>query len=105
LRETSGALKRDPVTILSVNEKLTGKIQRVVSDVLQPLLEADGGGLEVLSFDENKSPMELVVHLTGAFRGCPSGPIIQARVLEPAFKKALGSTVRVRLSAIPAKQS
>lgn len=79
------------------------KIERVITDVLQPLLEADGGGLEVVSFDESKSPAELVVHLTGAFRGCPSGPIIQSRVLEPAFMKALGSRVRVRLSAVPAK--
>ena len=81
------------------------KIERVVADVLQPLLEADGGGLEVLSLDASKSPIELVVHLTGAFRGCPSGPMIQARVLEPAFKKALGKAVRVRLSAIPAKRA
>jgi len=81
------------------------KIERVVADILQPLLEADGGGIEVLSLDVSKHPMELVVHLTGAFRGCPSGPMIQARVLEPAFKKALGKTVRVRLSAIPAKRA
>lgn len=81
------------------------KIDRVVTDVLQPLLEADGGGIEVLSLDATKHPIELVVHLTGAFRGCPSGPMIQARVLEPAFKKALGKAVRVRLSAIPAKRA
>lgn len=81
------------------------KIDRVVTDVLQPLLEADGGGIEVLSLDATKQPIELVVHLTGAFRGCPSGPIIQSRVLEPAFKKALGKAVRVRLSAIPAKRA
>ena len=80
------------------------KIERVVAEVLQPLLEADGGGLEVLSFDESKSPAELVVHLTGAFRGCPSGPIVQARVLEPAFMKALGRRVRVRLSAVPSSR-
>lgn len=72
----------------------------MVAEVLQPLLEADGGGVEVVSVDTTASPVEVVLHLTGAFRGCPGSPVVQRGVIEPVLAKALGRAVRVRLSPV-----
>lgn len=76
------------------------EVDRVVSEVLQPLLEADGGGIEVISVDTTASPVEVVLHLTGAYRGCPGSPVVQRGVLEPVLTKALGRSVKVRLSPV-----
>jgi len=75
-------------------------VERVVGDVIRPLLEADGGGVEVVSVDATVTPIEIVLHLTGAFRGCPGAPVVQRGVLEPVLAKALGAPVRVRLSPV-----
>jgi Fe-S cluster biogenesis protein NfuA len=75
-------------------------VDRVVAEVLQPLLEADGGGVEVVSVDTTASPVEIVLHLTGAYRGCPSSPVVQRGVLEPVLAKALGRPIKVRLSPV-----
>jgi hypothetical protein len=58
------------------------------------LLEADGGGIEVVSFDGS----EVVVSLTGALRGDPGTTYVQSRIVAPAIEKALGRDVRVRFA-------
>ena len=68
------------------------QIDRVLDEVLRPLLEADGGGIDVVSFDGQ----ELVLALTGAFRGDPGNAYVQARVINPAIAKAAGPGIRVR---------
>lgn len=65
------------------------KLDRVLDEILRPLLDADGGGIEVVSFDEKG----LVLALTGAFRGDPGAPYVQQRVIRPAITKALGDVV------------
>jgi Fe-S cluster biogenesis protein NfuA len=75
-------------------------VERVIGDVLRPLLEADGGGVEIVSVDAGSEPIEVVLHLTGAFRGCPGGPVVQRGILEPVLAKALGAPVKVRLSPV-----
>lgn len=67
-------------------------IKRVIKDILAPLLEADGGGIELLAVE----PGEVRVALNGAFRGDPSAPYVQQRIVAPAIHKALGREVRVR---------
>lgn len=68
------------------------ELDRVLDEILRPLLEADGGGLEVVSFDGD----DLVLAFTGAFRGDPGTPYVQARVIKPAISKALGREIRIR---------
>ncbi len=71
---------------------MQAKLDRVIEDILQPLLEADGGGLEIIEASEH----ELVLALTGAFRGDPSAPYVQSRVVAPAIRKALGREIPIR---------
>lgn len=65
------------------------KLDRVLDEILRPLLDADGGGIDVVSFDGK----EIVLALTGAFRGDPGAPYVQQRVIRPAITKALGEVV------------
>ncbi len=73
-------------------------VDRVIQDLIRPLLAADGGDVEVVSVDPSADPPEVVLRLSGAFRGCPGTPLVQRSILEPVLEKALGSKVRVRLA-------
>lgn len=68
------------------------ELDRVIDEILRPLLEADGGGVEVVSFDGD----ELVLALTGVLRGDPGSPYVQAQIVRPAIEKVLGAGVRIR---------
>ena len=65
----------------------------MIEDVLKPLFDADGGGIELVGFDEAKN--EVVLRLTGAFRGDPGTPYVQAHVVKPAIGRALGRDARI----------
>ncbi len=67
-------------------------IERVIEEILTPLLEADGGGIELVSFSGD----EVVLALTGAFRGDPGTTYVQSHVVKPAIAKALSREVRIR---------
>ena len=69
------------------------KAERVISDVLRPLVEADGGAIELVSATDT----EVVVRLYGACAGCPGAPYTTVQVVEPTLKRALGPDVRVRV--------
>lgn len=73
-------------------------VDRIISELIRPLFTADGGDVEVLSVDPSVEPPEVVLRVSGAFRGCPGTPLVQRSVLEPVLEKALGSKVRVRLA-------
>jgi Fe-S cluster biogenesis protein NfuA len=68
------------------------ELDRLIDEILGPLLEADGGGIRVVSFQGD----ELVLALTGAFRGDPGSVYVQSRILRPAIVKALGREVSIR---------
>lgn len=68
-------------------------IDTVVEDVLRPLIEADGGSIEVVEVDDES----VAVRLGGAYAGCPSGPFTLRGVIEPAIRKATGKPTQVRL--------
>lgn len=73
---------------------LRAELDKVLEDILQPLLTADGGGLEVVAFQDQPPAVEL--RLTGAFRGDPSATYVRDRVIAPALRKALGPKLVVR---------
>lgn len=74
------------------------KAARVISEVLRPLIEADGGSIELVSATD----VEVVVRLYGACAGCPGAPYTTSQVIEPAIKRGLGPDVRVRIERAPA---
>ena len=57
------------------------EIERVVREVLAPLIRADGGELFVVRVAEDA----VVLHLGGRFSGCPGNTLAKRRVIEPAI--------------------
>jgi Fe-S cluster biogenesis protein NfuA len=86
------ASRSGAATLCSAPLDARAELDRVIEEILRPLLEADGGGLEVLEARDD----ELVLALTGAFRGDPGAPYVQSRVVRPAIVKALGRDIRIR---------
>ncbi|MCS6799473.1 MAG: NifU family protein [Myxococcota bacterium] len=72
------------------------RVEAVVADLVRPLVEADGGRVEIVEVTED----EIVLALGGACAGCPGVPITREEVLEPALATALGRPVRVRVVPI-----
>jgi Fe-S cluster biogenesis protein NfuA len=57
-------------------------MQRVVRDVLGPLVRADGGELYLVSLE----PDRIKLHLGGRFAGCPGNTLTTRRVIEPLIR-------------------
>lgn len=60
------------------------ELRTMLSEVLAPLIEADGGELYLVS----ASKKEVCVHLAGSYAGCPGSTLAARHVLEPAVHKA-----------------
>ena len=56
-------------------------ILRVLSDIVVPLLRAEGGKLYLVSIEQDR----LVVHLSGRLGGAPGVRIFGRKILEPAI--------------------
>jgi Fe-S cluster biogenesis protein NfuA len=69
-------------------------VEAVIDDLVRPVVEADGGTIEVVEIADEM----VVVHLSGACAGCPGAPYTRAGLIEPALAKALGTSVRVKLT-------
>lgn len=69
-------------------------LERILRDVIAPLIRADGGRLHVVSATEDS----VAIHLSGRLAGCPGNTLAQRRVIEPALKAALPN-VRVTLTS------
>lgn len=69
------------------------RIEALFKDVLAPLVEADGGGVELVEVGEGL----VKVRMLGSYRGCPSVPALISGVIEPAVKRVLGAGVKVEL--------
>lgn len=57
-------------------------LERVVRDVLGPLIRADGGELYVVTLDSER----VCLHLGGRFAGCPGNTLTTRRVIEPLIR-------------------
>ncbi len=69
------------------------RIEALFKDVITPLVEADGGGVELIDVTEGV----VKVRMLGAYRGCPSIPNLLQGVLEPAVRHVLGAQAKVVL--------
>jgi Fe-S cluster biogenesis protein NfuA len=72
------------------------KIENLIREVLQPLVQADGGRVELVSVDRDA----IVLRLTGTCSGCPGRSCTTSEVIEPLIKKVLGPSVSVRYDEI-----
>lgn len=63
-------------------DMLNLSLQSLVSDVVAPLVASDGGRLSVV----DQSAERLVLHLGGAYAGCPGNTLAIRRVLEPLIR-------------------
>jgi Fe-S cluster biogenesis protein NfuA len=73
------------------------KVEAVVDEVLRPLVEADGGRIEIVAIEDGT----VTLRLSGACAGCPGAPYTRTRVVEPALEAALGHPVRVKFVPAP----
>jgi|LNFM01.1.fsa_nt_gb Fe-S cluster biogenesis protein NfuA len=69
----------------------------VVSDVLAPLIERDGGTIEFVRVDGATA----IVRLGGACNGCPGRTMTIAQVILPALRRANGAIERVDCEPSP----
>jgi Fe-S cluster biogenesis protein NfuA len=67
---------------------LPNSLRELLTRVIAPLVEADGGELYVVAYH----PQELTLHLTGRFAGCPGSEAVRRHILAPAIKAVAPET-------------
>jgi Fe-S cluster biogenesis protein NfuA len=67
---------------------------KVCSDIIAPLVHADGGELFVVSIEEGS----IALHLAGKCAGCPGATLTSASIIEPAIH-AVAPLVRVTVTS------
>lgn len=95
-REICQRLKTVPDVHLEWRGKISTvreEIETVIRDVLLPLIEADGGTLELVGVEDKL----VKLRVGGTYRGCPSVPYTLEGVILPALRRAAGADVRVEL--------
>ena len=68
-------------------------IEAAISEVLRPLLEADGAGVTVVDIADDGSRVSLT--LTGALRGDPAAGLIKEKIIEPLVRRAAAGEVTI----------
>jgi Fe-S cluster biogenesis protein NfuA len=70
---------------------MLARLQELLRDVLEPLIEADGGHIELVSADAER----VVFKLSGSCAGCPGVQYTRGHVIVPVVRKALGTHVEI----------
>jgi Fe-S cluster biogenesis protein NfuA len=73
------------------------KVEAVIAEYIRPLVEADGGQVELVEVADGR----VVIRLSGTCNGCPGQPYTLMRVIEPAIKRAVGASVTVEARFTP----
>jgi Fe-S cluster biogenesis protein NfuA len=76
---------------------LREQAERVVDQVLRPLIEADGGTVHLRSVTEDA----VTVELGAACAGCPGLHYTRTHVIEPLLRSKLGPAIRVEVERAP----
>ena len=74
-------------------EEMEQKVKKVIEEKIRPYLEADGGGVELVSVDEQSG--EVRVRLQGACAGCPGAQMTLSMGVEAILKEELPEVSRV----------
>jgi len=73
-------------------------VQRVIDDVLNPLLQKDASSIELLDVSED----EVVVRVTGRAAFGVGAEYVRSGIVEPALRKVVGTGCTIRIEkAIP----
>ena len=73
-------------------------LQRLIDDILNPLLEKDASSIELLKVEDH----EVVVRVTGRAAFGVGAEYVRAGVIEPALRKVVGDDCAIRIKkAIP----
>lgn len=67
--------------------------EQLIDEVLRPLVEADGGTVEVVEI----TPSRVHIRLGASCAGCPGRTHTRAQVIEPLFRTVLGEAVEVEV--------
>jgi Fe-S cluster biogenesis protein NfuA len=70
---------------------LEAKAQRLIEEVLRPLIQVDGGQIELVSVTEAR----MVVRLSGSCLGCPGSPYTLQFIVEHAARQCLVPDIQV----------
>lgn len=69
-------------------------LQRLIDEVLNPLLEQDASSLELLALDND----EVVVRVSGRAAFGVGAEYVRTGVIEPAIRKIVGEDYAIRIS-------
>jgi Fe-S cluster biogenesis protein NfuA len=69
------------------------RIEKIIEEKIRPYLEADGGGLDFVGFDEATG--EVQVRLKGACAGCAGAQMTLTMGVEAALKEEIPEVTRV----------
>lgn len=70
------------------------QLLKVLTDVVAPLLRADGGEVYIVAVEAN----HLSLHLAGKYAGCPGTPLVVRGIIEPAVR-AVAPTARLEVTS------
>jgi len=78
------------------------EVQRVIDDVLEPLLEKDASSIELLTVTDD----EVVVRVTGRAAFGVGAEYVRTGVIEPALRKVVGEacTIHIKKTVPTAKR-
>ncbi|MEM7449235.1 MAG: NifU family protein [Myxococcota bacterium] len=68
-------------------------IRALLSEVIRPIIEADGGTIELVQTEGRR----ITIEMGGACSGCPGLHYTRTRVIEPSIRETLGNDVEVEL--------
>lgn len=86
-RQGSGAVATASV---DSGKALEAKAQRLIDEVLRPLVQVDGGEIELVSVTEAR----MIVRLAGSYLGCPGRPFA-LQLVERAARQCLLPDIQV----------
>jgi len=69
---------------------LEAKAKQMIDEVVRPLIQVDGGQIELVSVTEAR----MVVRLAGRYLGCPGRPYV-LQIVERAARKCLVPDIQV----------
>ncbi len=75
-----------------MNQEMHDKIEQVLTQI-RPALRLDGGGIELVSFDDETGVVQ--VKMQGACVGCPMSQITLKMGVEAALKDAIPTVTEV----------
>jgi len=81
---------------------LQGRVQQVVETMIEPILNNDGGKLEVLDINEEKG--EVVIRFVGSCANCPYSLLSMENIVKPSLLSVRGVTHVVHRARVRAAE-